>query len=81
LVKKKVKGKTILELYDLAKDLSEKKNLAQTKPKIVEELDQLLKKHSESIAANLRPPAYSKKPKLILKEVVTLPTLQEYLKK
>ncbi|MEJ6621772.1 MAG: sulfatase [Opitutae bacterium] len=81
LVKKKVKGKTILELYDLGKDLSEKKNLAQTKPKIVEELDQLLKKHSESIAANLRPPAYSKKPKLILKEVVTLPTLQEYLKK
>ena len=81
LVKKKVKGKTILELYDLSTDLGEKKNLAQTQPKMVEELDNLLKQHAASIAANLRPPAYSKKPKPILTKVGNLPTLQEYLNK
>ena len=81
LVKKKVKGKAILELYDLSTDLGEKNNLAQTKPMIVEELDNLLKQHAASIASNLRPPAYSKKPKPILTKVGNLPTLQEYLNK
>ena len=50
-------------------------------PKMVEELDQLLEQHAASIAGKLRPPAYSKNPKPILKEVVNLPTLREYLKK
>jgi hypothetical protein len=81
LVKKKVKGKIIRELYDLSKDLGEKKDLAETMPKMVEELDQLLEQHATSIAENLRPPAYSKNPKPILKEVGDLPTLREYLKK
>jgi arylsulfatase A-like enzyme len=81
LVKKKVKGKAIIELYDLSTDLGEKNNLAQTKPMIVEELDNLLKQHAASIASNLRPPAYSKKPKPILTKVGNLPTLQEYLNK
>jgi len=48
---------------------------------MVEELDNLLKQHAASIAANLRPPAYSNNPKPILKEVGNLPTLREYLKK
>ena len=81
MVKKKVKGKIIRELYDLSKDLGEKKNLAQSMPKLVEELDQLLVQHAASIEANLRPPAYSRNPKPILKEVGNLPTLREYLKK
>jgi arylsulfatase A-like enzyme len=81
LVKKKVKGKIIRELYDLSKDLGEKKDLAEKMPKMVEELDQLLEQHAASIAGNLRPPAYSKNPKPILKEVGNLPTLREYLKK
>jgi hypothetical protein len=50
-------------------------------PKMVEELDQLLEQHAASIEGNLRPPAYSKNPKPILKEVGNLPTLREYLKK
>jgi hypothetical protein len=50
-------------------------------PKMVEELDQLLEQHATSIAENLRPPAYSKNPKSILKEVGGLPTLRKYLKK
>jgi hypothetical protein len=81
LVKKKVKGKIIRELYDLSKDLAEKKDLAETMPKMVEELDQLLEQHAAKIVSNLRPPAYSKNPKPILKEVGDIPTLREYLKK
>ena len=81
LVKKKVKGKIIRELYDLSKDLGEKNDLAEKMPKMIEELDQLLEQHAANIEGNLRPPAYSKNPKPILKEVGNLPTLREYLKK
>jgi len=37
LVKKKVKGKTRLELYDLYEDLGEKKNMSNAHPEMVEE--------------------------------------------
>ena len=73
LVKKKVKGKIIRELYDLSKDLGEKKDLAETMPKMVEELDQLLEQHAASIAGNLRPPAYSRTQNPSSKKWVTYP--------
>jgi len=69
LVKKKVKGKTRLELYDLYEDLGEKKNMSNAHPEMVEELDRLLKAHASSIAANLRPAGFAKNPKPILNEV------------
>jgi len=81
LVKKKAKGQTKLELYDLSKDLGEKKDLSDAHPEMVEELDRLLKEHASSIAANLRPAGYAETAKPILKEVGDLPTLKQYLGK
>jgi len=79
LVKKKVKGKTRLELYDLYEDLGEKKNMSNAHPEMVEELDRLLKEHASSIAAHLRPAGFVKNSKPILKEVGDFPSLKEYL--
>lgn len=81
LVKKVTRKKISLELYDLSKDLGEKKNLAGSHPAMVKELDHLLQNHATSIAANLRSAGFVKDPKPILKEVGDLPTLKEYLEK
>ena len=79
LVKKNSKDRSKLELYDLSKDLGERKDLSDAHPEMVQELDRLLKEHASSIAANLRPAGFAKNPKPILKEVGDLPTLKEYL--
>ena len=78
---KLVKKGSRSELYDLSKDLGEKKDLSGSHPELVKELDRDLQKHASSIAANLRPAGFTKNPKPILKEVGELPTLKQYLGK
>ena len=75
------KARSKLELYDLSKDLGERKDLSGKHPEMVQELDRLLKEHASGIAANLRPAGFTKNPKPILKEVGDLPTLRNYLGK
>jgi arylsulfatase A-like enzyme len=78
LVTNQARGKTRFELYDLANDLGEKKDLSHSHPEMVEELDRLLNDHASSIAANTRPAGFAKTPKPILQHVGDLPTLKEY---
>ena len=78
---KLVKKGSRSELYDLSKDLGEKKDLSGSHPELVKELDRALQKHASSIAANLRPAGIAKNPKPILREVGELPTLKQYLGK
>ena len=80
-LRKRQKVKAKLELYDLSKDLGERKDLSGKHPEMVQELDRLLKEHASSIAANLRPAGFAKDPKPILREVGDLPTLKQYLGK
>lgn len=79
LVKKNSKARSKLELYDLSKDLGERKDLSGKHPEMVQELDRLLQEHASGIAANLRPAGFAENPKPILKEVGDLPTLRKYL--
>ena len=79
LVKKKAKGQTKLELYDLSKDLGERKDLSGKHPQMVKELDRLLKEHASSIAANLRPAGFAENPKPILTKAGDLPSLKKYI--
>ena len=81
LVKKNSIARSKLELYDLSKDLGERKDLSGKHPQMVQELDRLLKEHASGIAANLRPAGFAKDPKPILREVGDLPTLKQYLGK
>jgi arylsulfatase A-like enzyme len=78
---KLVKKGSRSELYDLSKDLGEKKDLSGSHPELVKELYRALQKHASSIAANLRPAGFAKHPKPILREVGELPTLKQYLEK
>ena len=78
---KLVKKGSRSELYDLSKDLGEKKDLSGSHPELVKELDRALQKHASNIAANLRPAGFAKHPKPILREVGDLPTLKQYLGK
>jgi len=43
------------QLYDLATDISESKNLADERPEVVERLRKLLEKHNAELKANSRP--------------------------
>jgi arylsulfatase A-like enzyme len=81
LVKKNSKARSKLELYDLSKDLGERKDLSGKHPEMVQELDRLLKEHASSIANNLRPAGFAKNPKPILKEAGDLPSLKKYIEK
>ena len=78
---KLVKKGSRSELYDLSKDPGERKDLSRNHPELVKELNRALHKHAASIAANLRPAGFAKRPKPILKEVGDLPTLKQYLEK
>jgi arylsulfatase A len=78
---KLVKKGSRSELYDLSKDLGEKKDLSGSHPELVKELDRALQKHATSIASILRPAGFAKNPKPIIKEVGELPTLKQYLGK
>ena len=81
LVKKNSKARSKLELYDLSKDLGERKDLSGKHPEMVQELDRLLKEHASGIANNLRPAGFAKNPKPILKEAGDLPSLKIYIEK
>lgn len=81
LVKKNSKARSKLELYDLSKDLGERKDLSGKHPDMVQELDRLLKEHAFGIANNLRPAGFAKNPKPILKEAGDLPSLKIYIEK
>ena len=81
LVKKNSKARSKLELYDLSKDLGERKDLSGKHPEMVQELDRLLKEHASGIANNLRPAGFAKNPKPILKEAGDLPSLKKYIEK
>ena len=78
---KLVKKGSRSELYDLSKDPGERKDLSRNHPELVKELNRALQKHAASIAANLRPAGFAKRPKPILREVGDLPTLKQYLEK
>ncbi|MGA1115949.1 MAG: sulfatase [Opitutales bacterium] len=78
---KLVKKGSRSELYDLSKDPGERKDLSRSHPELVKELNRALHKHAASIAANLRPAGFAKRPKPILREVGDLPTLKQYLEK
>ena len=78
---KLVKKGSRSELYDLSKDPGERKDLSRNHPELVKELNRALHKHAASIAANLRPAGFAKRPKPILREVGDLPTLKQYLEK
>ena len=49
-------GKVQLHLFDLAKDMGEKNNLAQAKPTVVKELQARMKALDAEIAENARSP-------------------------
>ena len=73
------KARSKLELYDLSKDLGEKKDLSGSHPQMVQELDCLLKEHASGIAANLRPAGFAENPKPILTKAGDLPSLKKYI--
>jgi len=81
LVRKLVKNKVQLELYDLEKDLGERRNLANRKPALVKELVSLLDAHARQIAADTRPAAFVEDAKPILTEKGKLPKLRDYIGK
>ncbi len=68
-----------LELYNLDKDIGERKNLAKQNPEMVGELNKLLIAHAQRIAANRRPAAFVEDAKPIISEPGDLPRLREYM--
>ncbi|MEM9280589.1 MAG: sulfatase-like hydrolase/transferase [Verrucomicrobiota bacterium] len=82
MVKVPIKGKGIHnQLFHLAEDLGEENNIAKEHPALVRELDGLLTKHAESIAADTRPAAFVDNAKPILTEPGDLPKLRDYIGK
>ncbi|MEM7478037.1 MAG: sulfatase [Planctomycetota bacterium] len=69
------------QLFDLSKDISEKNDVSESHPEIVEELNVLLDAHAAEIAANTRPAGFVKAgtAKPLLNEVGELPRLREFL--
>jgi hypothetical protein len=53
-------GKAQLHLFDLAKDIGEKNNLAQTKPGLVKELQARMKALDAEVTNNARQPWFKK---------------------
>jgi beta-fructofuranosidase len=74
-------GRRVSELYDLGKDPGETTNLAVQHPELTKELEGLLAKHAEGIAADTRPAAFVEDAKPILTEPGDLPRLREYVGK
>ena len=78
-VKKGTPPKAFTELYNLDEDISEKNNIADKYPEIVNKLKSLLEAHVQEISANQRPAGFTNKPKVLLthEEAKSLPTLHE----
>lgn len=81
--KKGAPAKLNTELYNLDEDISEKKNIAEKHPDIVEKLSKLLESHVEEIESNQRKAGFTDKPKVLLthEEAKKLPTLYELRRK
>jgi arylsulfatase A-like enzyme len=71
------KGK--FELYNLKADLAESNDLAEKRPKILNELKSLLDAHAADLAANTRPPGMLDHSDFIISEPEDLPRLRDYL--
>lgn len=73
-------GKRV-ELYNLDDDLGERKNLVKRRPKIVAELETLLKTHAARIAADTRPAGFVDKAnaKPLVSDPGDLPRLREFM--
>lgn len=81
-MKRQQKGtppKHFTELYKLDVDISEKNNIAEKYPKIVNKLKKLLDAHVQEITANQRKAGFTDKPKVLLthEQAKSLPTLYE----
>ncbi|MEM9481013.1 MAG: sulfatase [Verrucomicrobiota bacterium] len=75
----KMNDKTLL--FNLKKDLSEKRDLSARHPELVAELNDLLENHAESIAANTRPAGFIDKTaaKPLISEPGNLPRLRDFV--
>ena len=60
------KGKPT-QLYDLASDIGEKKNVIESNPEVVQRLVRYLKEFAKDIADNSRPAAFVENPKPLSK--------------
>jgi len=79
---KRVAGKgklTLLELYDLEKDLGEMTDISEAHQEKVKELRTLLDAHVARVKAGIRSAGYVENPKPILPDAKGLPTLAEYM--
>ena len=69
------------ELYNLDDDLGERNDLARVRPKIVEELDELLDAHAAAVASNTRPAGFVKpgSAKPLISAPGDLPRLRDFM--
>ena len=67
------------ELYDLGKDVGEKKNLAGKYPEIVTDLKEILNNHAREIAKNSREPGMLFDAEYHLVELGDTPRFRDYL--
>ena len=76
-----MKADRFAELYDLEKDLGERKDLSKQYPEKVKALTEVLDAHVEKIEAGIRPAGFVEKPKPLLADSQGIPTLVEYRNK
>jgi len=81
LVRYRVKADRFVELYDLEKDLSERKDLSKQYPKKVKALTEALDAHVAKLESEIRPAGLVENPKPLLANSKGVPTLVEYRKK
>ena len=78
LVRYRVKADRFTELYDLEKDLGERKNLSKQYPQKVKVMTEMLDAHVEKIEAGIRTAGLVENPKPLLADSKGIPTLTEY---
>jgi arylsulfatase A-like enzyme len=78
LVRYKVKADRFAELYDLEKDLGERKDLSKQYPQKVKVLTEILDAHVEKIEEGIRTAGLVESPKPLLTDSKGIPTLTEY---
>ena len=79
--KKGSPAKTYEELYNLAKDPSETKDISKQYPEILKELKKALAIHQENLLKDIRPRGEMKTNNPILKDTTKVPTLAKYLER
>ena len=78
LVRYRVKADRFTELYDLEKDLGERKDLSKQYPQKVKVMTEMLDAHIEKIEAGIRTAGLVENPKPLLADSKGIPTLTEY---